>query len=126
MSFALAPDIQFTVCDGVASLICLRVESPITRTLSSASVILIVEKRFEIEMGCQCDTDIDLFFLLRPRFTVTNLSWSLGCGTTGVLEGGVALVNVVTSAGRVSLVRANEVILSKLNATQVQISSLPG
>ena len=59
MSFALAPDIQLTVCDGVASLICLRVESPITRTLSSASVILIVEKRFEIEMGCECDTDID-------------------------------------------------------------------
>src|SRR4029434_5785408 len=73
MSFALAPDIQFTVCDGVASLICLRVESPITRTLSSASVILIGEKRFEIEMGFECDTDIDLFFLLLPRFTVMEL-----------------------------------------------------
>ena len=118
MSFALAPDIQLTVCDGVASLICLRVESPITRTLSSASVILIVEKRFEIEMRCQCDTDIDLFFLLLPRFTVTHLSWDLSCGVTmGVLEGGVALVNVVnlvSSTCWVSLVWANEVIWSKL------------
>ena len=95
MSFALAPDIQLTVCDGVASLICLRVESPIMRTLSSASVILVGEKQFEIGMGCECVTGID-FFLLRPRCTVTHLSWSLECGVTmGVLEGGVALVNVV-------------------------------
>ena len=71
-----------------------------------------------VYVGGVCDTDIDLFFLLLPRFTVTHLSWDLSCGViVGVLEGGVALVNVVnlvSSACWVSLVWANEVIWSKL------------
>ena len=71
---------------------------------------VLAENRLEIEMGCECVTGINLF-RRRLCFTVTHLPCNLGCGdTTGLLEGGVTLANVITSADWVLLVRANKLI----------------
>src|SRR4029434_11308279 len=52
MSFALAPDIQLTVCDGVESLICLRVESPITLVKLQYYIVLWQHTLQKYRNGC--------------------------------------------------------------------------